>query len=63
MVKAVNAVNKYGHELGVAAYKGKEFLGLTWAATAIMLLAAIMWVFECIKGRKARRYGGEKSVY
>ena len=55
MVKAVDAINKYGNGIGIAAYRGKEFLGLTWAATAIMLLGSFLWVFECIKGKKDRR--------
>ena len=64
IVKAVNAINKYGAEIGLAAYKGKEFLGMTWAATAVMLLASLMWIAECCAGRRrTRRGGGEKPVY
>ncbi|MCJ1308276.1 hypothetical protein MMC25_001929 [Agyrium rufum] len=50
--KATNAVNQYGNPIGIAATKGNEFLGFTWAATGVMLLASIAWIFECIVGRK-----------
>lgn len=52
IVKVVNAVNKYGEEIGVAAYKGNKFLAFTWAATALMLVASIGWIVECCLGRK-----------
>ena len=64
IVKAVDAINKYGSDIGLAAYKGKEFLGMTWAATAIMLLASFMWIAECCAGRRRSRRGkSEKPVY
>lgn len=64
IVKAVDAVNKYGGEIGVAAWKGGRFLGMTWAAVAVMLFACVVWIVECCKGRKRDRRGGkgEKSV-
>jgi hypothetical protein len=64
IVKVVNATNKYGADIGLAAYKGTEFLGMTWAATAVMLLASFMWIAECCAGRRRTRRGaGEKPVY
>ncbi|KAL9106387.1 MAG: hypothetical protein Q9227_008588 [Pyrenula ochraceoflavens] len=61
IVKAVNAINKYGNEIGIAASKGKEFMGMTWAATVVMLLASFLWIFECIIGhRKGHSYYSEK---
>lgn len=62
ITKAVNAINKYGAEIGIAAYKGSTFLGMTWAATALMLLASVVWIAECFKGRKNRPYR-EKGAY
>ncbi|KAI9857079.1 MAG: hypothetical protein M1824_005004 [Vezdaea acicularis] len=64
-VKAGHLVNKYGSEIGIAAYRGNKFLGMTWAATVLMLLAACLWVFECCigGGRRERRRGGGKAVY
>ena len=53
-VKVVNAVNKYGREIGVAATKGRVFQGMTWAATVLMLLASLAWIYECCVGRKKR---------
>ena len=49
ITKAVNAVNKYGADIGIAAYKGSTFLGMTWAATALMLLASMVWIAECCR--------------
>jgi hypothetical protein len=64
IVKAVHVINKYGNEIGIAAYKGKEFLAMTWAATAIMLLASLMWIAECCAGRRRNKRGfGEKPAY
>ena len=61
MVKVVNAVNKYGDAIGLAADKGTTFLGLTWGATAAMLLAACLSTIQCIAGRKHQRGYGEKE--
>ena len=62
IVKAVDAINHYGADIGLAAYKGSKFLGMTWAATGLMLLASIMWVAECCTGRRRGRGGlGEKG--
>ena len=52
IVKVVNAINKYGKDIGIAAYKGSDFLGMTWASVIIMLLASFVWVAECVSGRK-----------
>lgn len=61
--KAVNDINKYGKEIGLAAYKGKEFLGMTWAATAVMSLGSFMWIAECCAGRRKSKAFGEKPAY
>ena len=53
--KVVDAVNKYGKEVGASATKGTRFLAMTWVATAVMLIAAIVWIFECIVGRKREK--------
>ena len=62
-VKVVNAVNKYGDEVGVAAYKGNTFLGMTWAATILMFLASLAHFHEFIRGRKRLTRNGEKSGF
>ncbi|KAK0848888.1 hypothetical protein LTR03_005453 [Friedmanniomyces endolithicus] len=51
-VKAVDVINKYGDHIGAQASTGSKFLVLTWVATAVMLVASIVWCFECIVGRK-----------
>ncbi len=53
-VKATNLINQHGNDIGIAAYKGNKFLAMTWAATAVMLLAAIAWIAECCVGRQKR---------
>lgn len=61
IVKATNTINKYGEDIGIAAYKGGRFLGMTWAATALMLLAAIVSIAQCCGGRRKDRQNGEKG--
>jgi hypothetical protein len=55
VVKSTNAINKYGSDIGIAAYKGGKFMAMTWAATALMFLAACLWVAECCMGRRRTR--------
>ncbi|KAK5204465.1 hypothetical protein LTR47_009247 [Exophiala xenobiotica] len=63
IVKAVHAVNKYGDDIGIAAYKGVKFLGMTWAATAVMLLASVVSIAQCCAPRSKSRRFGEKEGY
>ncbi|EXJ80026.1 hypothetical protein A1O3_08312 [Capronia epimyces CBS 606.96] len=60
IVKAVEVINKYGDDIGIAAYRGSRFLGMTWGATAVMLLASIVSVAQCCTGgRRRERYNGK----
>lgn len=52
IVKAVDALNKYGNDIGISATKGKLFMGMTWAATALMFIAMIISIGQLIVGRK-----------
>ncbi|GAB7365157.1 hypothetical protein MBLNU230_g6244t1 [Neophaeotheca triangularis] len=64
-VKAAELVNFYGNDVGVRAERGGEFLAVTWAATALMLLSLVVWCFECVKGRRRQKgtgYGTEKRL-
>ncbi|KAK0946550.1 hypothetical protein LTR29_002018 [Friedmanniomyces endolithicus] len=61
-VKAVDVINTYGNQIGAQASTGSKFLVLTWVATAVMLVASIVWCFECLVGRKGTRYRS-KEVY
>ncbi|MCJ1464501.1 hypothetical protein MMC07_003114 [Pseudocyphellaria aurata] len=47
--KAVKLINEVGHHIGIAAYKGHTFLGMTWAATILVLFASVAWTYECIR--------------
>lgn len=51
-VKATNIINQQGNRIGVAAYRGNKFLAMTWAAAAMMLVAAVAWIAECCAGRR-----------
>ncbi|KIW00963.1 uncharacterized protein PV09_07485 [Verruconis gallopava] len=63
-VKGSHVINKYGNDIGVSADQGSGFLGLTWAATACLLLASIVGCAGCFGVHKRRRslkpYQGEK---
>jgi len=62
IVKAVDTINKFGNDIGIAAYKGATFLGMTWAATAVMLLASMVSIAQCCAGRpRNKRY--DKGAY
>lgn len=52
IVKATNLINKHGNEIGLAAYRGKTFMGMTWAATILALLTSLVWFAEIIVGRR-----------
>jgi phosphoribosylformylglycinamidine (FGAM) synthase-like enzyme len=62
MTKTVSAINYYGNEVGVVAYKGTTFLGFTWAAVSLMFVAAVAWVAEGFRRRKVRRGWREKKA-
>lgn len=59
IVKAVNALNEYGNDIGVSATRGNLFIGMTWAATGLMLIATIVSIVQLIKGRKNGGYISE----
>jgi len=49
--KLASEVNKYGNDIGIFAYKGTKYLGLTWGAVAAIILASTAWVVEFCLGR------------
>lgn len=48
--------NLYGNDAGIVAYSGSRFLALTWVATVLVLVASIVWCFDCVVGRKDKSY-------
>ncbi|KAB8556599.1 hypothetical protein FH972_025636 [Carpinus fangiana] len=50
--KAADVVNDHGDAVDVNARRGGGFLGLTWAATALVFVAALAWSVECCVGRR-----------
>lgn len=59
----VNAVNKHGNDIGVYAYKGETFIGMTWAATLLVLVTGFMWAYELIQERRGAAFSGKSEVY
>ncbi|CAN9316360.1 unnamed protein product [Alternaria alternata] len=58
MIKGTDIINDKGGEIGLNAKYGGKFLALTWAATALMLIALLGWIASfCIGGkdRESRR--------
>lgn len=54
--KGVNKINDVGDDVGLSASVGKKFLALTWAAAALMIIAAIYWVMHlCLMRRERKR--------
>lgn len=56
MLKAVEALNKYGNDIGVSATRGNLFLGMTWAAVGLMLVATIISTVQLFVGRRDSGY-------
>ncbi|KAF2836544.1 hypothetical protein M501DRAFT_1025974 [Patellaria atrata CBS 101060] len=55
VVKGSNIINKYGDDIGIEAKRGNKFLGLTWGATAAMLICCVWWMVETCIGHRKRR--------
>lgn len=54
--KGVNKINDVGDNVGLSASVGNKFLALTWAAAALMVIAAIYWVMHlCLMRRERKR--------
>ncbi|KAL9102450.1 MAG: hypothetical protein Q9163_002411 [Psora crenata] len=47
-----DTINEHGNDIGVFADKGNTFIGMTWAATVLVMLAGAVWTLEVIRGRK-----------
>lgn len=64
-VKAADLINNHGNDVGISANKGSKFLLLTWVATGVMLVASLMWCFDCVVGRRqhSRRGYADEPKY
>lgn len=51
-VKAAHIINDKGNGIGISAQKGSKFMILTWVATACLLVASMVWCFDCVVGRR-----------
>lgn len=54
-VIGARAVDRYAEQVGVTASPGRRFLGLTWGATAAMLVCLVWWCVDCCVGSRGRR--------
>jgi hypothetical protein len=62
-IKAKNVFNKKAKDtVGVEAYNSSKFLGMTWAAVGLMLLASLLWCGICCCGSHERSSNGEKNT-
>lgn len=61
-VKGDSVIDKYGKPIGVSADRGNGYLGLTWAATALMVICSILGCAGCCmkRNRQTVRRVGEK---
>lgn len=55
IVKAVDALNHYGNDIGISATRGNQFMAMTWAATGLMLIALIVSLVQLCVGRRDGR--------
>ncbi|KAF2146455.1 uncharacterized protein K452DRAFT_193845, partial [Aplosporella prunicola CBS 121167] len=51
-VKGSSVVNDKGKEIGLRAERGGKFMAITWAATAAMFVALLVWCVDCCLGRR-----------
>ncbi|KAF1911572.1 integral membrane protein-like protein [Ampelomyces quisqualis] len=54
MVKTTGIVNRLGNDVGIEAYAGRKFLGLTWASTALMVVVSVVLGVEWYVARRAK---------
>ena len=52
VVQGADAVNKFGADVGIVAERGNKFLGLTWAATLLMLVAFGVWLVHVFRSKR-----------
>jgi hypothetical protein len=57
IVEGVKVINRHGEQIGLSADRGNKFMAITWASTALTLVALIWWLLEtCIGHRKKTPY-------
>lgn len=61
-VKAADVINDKGDRIGISAQKGNKFMILTWVATACLLVASLVWCFDCVVGRRNKN-GNRKGSF
>ena len=49
VIQGEKAVNKFGESVGIVAFRGNKFLGITWSATLLMLIAFGVWLVHILK--------------
>ena len=62
IAKVVKAINKHGNDIGVYAYMGMTFIGMTWAATLLMLATGFMFLYEWRRQKRGAAFFGKGEV-
>lgn len=51
--EVTNAINEVGPDVGIEAIQGTKFIALTWAATALLGAASLVWTVEAFLARRS----------
>jgi hypothetical protein len=52
-LKFVDLINRHGQNIGVSASRGEKFLGMTWAAVGLLLIAIFISLVMVVAGGQA----------
>lgn len=52
-LKFVDLINRHGQNIGVSASRGEKFLGMTWAAVGLLLIAILISLVIVLAGGEA----------
>ncbi|KAI9815396.1 MAG: hypothetical protein M1832_005466 [Thelocarpon impressellum] len=61
VVKASNVINDNGADIGLAAIRGRKFLAMSWAGTALLLSAFFAWVGASLEGTRQKEPHGRPA--
>lgn len=50
MIAGQNVINEYQDDIGVTSTRGTQFLAMTWAGAALLVVAFLTWAVDCCCG-------------
>jgi hypothetical protein len=56
VTKGVKEINDVAEDFGIKVDKGDKFMGITWGAAAVMIVAQVFWIAHFVMARKARKH-------